>query len=260
LLSRDDVIVTPHLGASTTEAQEGVAVTVAEQMRDYLSSGELRGAVNAPSLGAGELEALQPHINLADSLGRFLAQTVEGNAREVKIEYARDLTKTDAAPVTRALLAGLLGTVSARVNVVNAMHIAEERGIDITIANTQKTGSDTPDIAAQVTGGERPRSVGGSLFGPGGEGRITEINGFRVEAVPHGHMIITRNRDVPGVIGRIGGVLGERGVNISRFHLGRDAQGGEAMAVIETDEAVDQVTLNQLQAFAPVLSARQIEL
>jgi D-3-phosphoglycerate dehydrogenase len=260
LLHRDDVIVTPHLGASTTEAQEGVAVTVAEQMRDYLSSGELRGAVNAPSLGASELEALQPYINLANSLGRFLAQTVEGGVREVKIEYARELTKLDAAPVTRALLAGLLQAVSSRVNVVNALHIAEERGINITIASTQKTGPDTADIAAQVMGEARGRSVAGSLFGPGGEGRITEINGFRIEAVPHGNMIITRNRDVPGVIGRIGGVLGERGVNISRFHLGRDAQGGEAMAVIETDGPVDQATLNQLQAFAPVLSARQIEL
>ncbi len=260
LLSRPEVIVTPHLGASTKEAQEGVAVTVAEQMRDYLSSGELRGAVNAPSVGAHELVTLQPYLTLADSLGRFLAQLIEGGVKEVRIEYARDLTKLEAAPVTRSLLSGLLRTVSARVNVVNALHIAEERGIKITIAFTQNTGSDTPDISAQILGGTRPRSVSGSLFGPGGEGRITEINGFRVEAIPHGFMIITRNRDVPGVIGRIGSVLGDHGVNISRFHLGRDAQGGEAMAVIETDAAVHNVVLNQLQAFAPVLSARQIEL
>jgi D-3-phosphoglycerate dehydrogenase len=260
LLSRDDVIVTPHLGASTTEAQEGVAVTVAEQMRDYLSSGELRGAVNAPSVGASEMAALQPYVNLANSLGRFLAQTNEGGVREVKIEYARELTQLDNTPATRALLAGLLSTVSARANVVNAMHIAQERGIKITVAATQNTGPDTPDIAAQVVGSGPQRSVSGSLFGPANEGRITEINRFRVEVMPHGNLIITRNRDVPGVIGRIGSVLGEGDINISSFHLSREARGGEALSVIATDSPVDNVVLNQLQAFAPILSARQIEL
>lgn len=260
LLSHPQVIVTPHLGASTKEAQEGVAVTVAEQMRDYLASGELRGAVNTPAVGAQELSALQPYLTFANSLGRFLAQMNEGGVKEVRIEYARELTKLESAPVTRTLLAGLLRTVSSRVNVVNAVHIAEDRGITITVSFTRSTSPETPDIAARVLGGARERSVAGSLFGPGNEGRITEINGFRVEAVPHGHMIITRNRDVPGVIGRIGSVLGEHGVNISRFHLGRDAKDGEAMAVIETDTAVSNVVLNQLQAFAPVLTARQIEL
>ncbi len=260
LLSRDDVIVTPHLGASTTEAQEGVAVTVAEQMRDYLASGELRGAVNAPSVGASELTTLQPYLTLANSLGRFLAQTVEGGVHGVKIEYARELTKLEAAPVTRSFLAGLLRAMSERVNVVNAFHIAEERGINVTISFTQNTSPETPDISARAMGAERERSVSGSLFGPGNEGRITEINGFRVEVVPHGHLILTRHRDVPGVIGRIGNVLGEQKVNISRFHLGRETEGGEAVSVIETDTPANAVTINQLQAFDPILSARQIEL
>jgi D-3-phosphoglycerate dehydrogenase len=260
LLSRDDVIVTPHLGASTTEAQEGVAVTVAEQMRDYLASGELRGAVNAPSVGANELTALQPYLNLASSLGRFLAQTVEGGVHGVKIEYARELTKLDAAPVTRSFLAGLLRAVSERVNVVNAFHIAEGRGINVTVSFTQNTSPETPDISARAMGAQRERSVSGSLFGPANEGRITEINSFRVEVFPHGHLILTRHRDVPGVIGRIGNVLGEQKVNISRFHLGRETEGGEAVSVIETDTPANSVTINQLQAFDPILSARQIEL
>src|SRR5437660_6572070 len=132
LLSLAEVIVTPHLGASTTEAQEGVAVTVAEQMRDYLLTGTLRGAVNVPALGAEVLNALQPYITLAESLGRFQAQLIDEAVREVRLEYAGEVVELDAAPVTRAFLAGLLRDVSARVNVVNAFLIAEERGIGVT--------------------------------------------------------------------------------------------------------------------------------
>jgi len=263
LLALDEVIVTPHLGASTTEAQEGVALTVAEQMRDYLLTGALRGAVNVPALGAQELNALQPYIALAESLGRFQAQLVDEAMREVRLEYAGEVAELDAAPVTRAFLAGLLRDVSARVNVVNAFLIAEERGISVT-ASYKRAGSDfDPAICTGVVtiGGEQ--RVAGTLFrsgGSGSDGRITEINGFRIEAIPHGHMLVTCNTDVPGVIGRIGSILGEHNVNISRFHLGRRERGGEAMAVIETDAALRNETLEELRSFDPVISARQIEL
>lgn len=263
LLSLDEVIATPHLGASTTEAQEGVALTVAEQMRDYLLTGALRGAVNVPALGAQELNALQPYITLAESLGRFQAQLVDEAVREVRLEYAGEVVELDAAPVTRAFLAGLLRHVSARVNVVNAFLIAEERGIVVT-ASYKRAGSDfDPAIRTRVvtTGGEQ--TVAGTLFGGGGrigDGRITEINGFRIEAIPHGHMLVTRNHDVPGVIGHIGTILGEHSVNISRFHLGRRERGGEAMAVIETDAPLRDETLDELRSFEQVISARQIEL
>src|SRR6266550_6503753 len=132
LLSLDEVIVTPHLGASTAEAQEGVAFTVAEQMRDYLLTGALRGAVNLPALSAKESAALQPYLALAESLGRFHAQLTNSAVRDVRLEFAGELVGTDAAPVTRAFLAGLLRDVSARVNVVNAFVIAEERRIAVT--------------------------------------------------------------------------------------------------------------------------------
>lgn len=260
LLALDEVIATPHLGASTKEAQEGVAVTVAEQMRDYLLTGALRGAVNVPALGAKELNALQPYVKLADSLGRFQAQMVDEAVREVRLEYAGEVAQLDAAPVTRAFLAGLLRHVSARVNVVNAFLIAEERGISVT-ASYKRAGSDyAPAISTRVITTNNEQTVSGALFGPGGDGRITEINGFRLEAIPHGHMLVTRNRDVPGVIGHIGTVLGEHGVNISRFHLGRRERGGEAMAVIETDAPLNDETLRVLRSFEPVISARQIEL
>ncbi|HKR02334.1 MAG TPA: phosphoglycerate dehydrogenase [Pyrinomonadaceae bacterium] len=263
LLALDEVIATPHLGASTTEAQEGVALTVAEQMRDYLLTGALRGAVNVPALGAQELNALQPYITLAESLGRFQAQLVDEAVREVRLEYAGEVVDLDAAPVTRAFLAGLLRDVSARVNVVNAFLIAEERGITVTASYRRAGSGPAPAIRTRVVTTAGEQTVAGTLFGGlerGGDGRITEINGFRIEAIPHGHMLVTRNHDVPGVIGRIGTILGVHHVNISRFHLGRRERGGEAMAVIETDAALKDETLEELRSFEQVISARQIEL
>jgi D-3-phosphoglycerate dehydrogenase / 2-oxoglutarate reductase len=260
LLALEEVIATPHLGASTKEAQEGVAVTVAEQMRDYLLTGALRGAVNVPALGAKELNALQPYVQLAASLGRFQAQMVDEAVREVRLEYAGEVAQMEAAPVTRAFLAGLLRDVSARVNVVNAFLIAEERGIGVTSSYKRAGGDFAPSISARVITTAGEQTAGGALFGPGGDGRITEVNGFRLEAVPHGHMLVTRNRDVPGVIGHLGTVLGEHGVNISRFHLGRRERGGEAMAVIETDAPLGDETLKAIRSYEPVISARQIEL
>ncbi|HEV2801371.1 MAG TPA: phosphoglycerate dehydrogenase [Pyrinomonadaceae bacterium] len=261
LLKFEGVISTPHLGASTKEAQEGVAVTVAEQMRDYFQTGALRGAVNAPALGAQELHTLSPYLVLAERLGRFQAQLLDEAVREVRIEYAGELAELEAAPVTRAFLAGLLRDMSARVNVVNAFLIAEERGITVTTSYTRGAGYElSPAITTRVLTTNGEQTVSGMLFGAGGDGRITEINGFRIEAIPSGHMVVTRNRDVPGVIGRVGTILGAHGVNVSRFHLGRRERGGEAMAVIETDAPLDDETLDELQAFEHIVSARRIVL
>lgn len=263
LLLLDEVIVTPHLGASTAEAQEGVAFTVAEQMRDYLLSGALRGAVNVPALGAKELAVLRPYIELAEKLGRFQAQLVDTVVREVKLEFSGDIVELNAAPVTRSFLAGLLRDVSARVNAVNAFLIAEERGISVTTSYFRAGSDFAPSIRTRVAGNNSEQSLAGTLFGFGEqarEGRITEIDGFHIEATPQGHMLVMRNRDVPGVIGRVGTILGERGVNISRFHLGRRERGGEAMAVIEVDAQLDDATLKELRSLEPVISARQIEL
>lgn len=259
LLKNDKIITTPHLGASTTEAQEGVALTVAEQMRDFLLSGELRNAVNAPSLAASELEAFQPFIHLAEKLGRFQAQIMnESPISEVKLEFLGELSDKDASPVTRAFLAGLLKDVSARVNVVNAMHIAEERGIKITVSYTQ-TKRTNADIRTIVSASNGEQTASGMVFS-GGEGRITEIGSFSIEAVPAGFMLLTKNQDVPGVIGKIGTLLGEAQVNISRFYLGREAKGGEALAVIEVDSAIDEKVLEDLRNIEAVNVARQVKL
>jgi D-3-phosphoglycerate dehydrogenase len=263
LLALDEVIATPHLGASTTEAQEGVAYTVAEQMRDYLLSGALRGAVNVPSLGTKELALLRPYIELAEKLGRFQAQLVDSAVREVKLELAGEIVELNAAPVTRSFLAGLLRDVSARVNAVNAFLIAEERGISVTTSYLRAGSDFVPAIRTHVVGASGEQSLAGTIFGFGEqtrEGRITEIDGFHIEAIPNGHMLVMRNRDVPGVIGRVGTILGEGGVNISRFHLGRRERGGEAMAVIEVDAPIDKETFEALCSMEQVVFARQIEL
>jgi len=261
LLALDEVVATPHLGASTREAQEGVALTVAEQMRDYFLTGALRGAVNVPAIGAEALGALQPYLVLAERLGRFQAQLIDDPVREVALEYAGEMADTDAAPVTRAFLAGLLRNMSARVNAVNAFLIAGERGIGVTTSHKRGTGGEMrPPVRTRVVTTADEHTVAGALFGPRSEGRITEIDGFVVEAIPTGHMVVTRSSDVPGVIGRVGTMLGERGVNISRFHLGRRERGGEAISVIETDAPLGEAALAELRAFPEVFSARQIEL
>jgi len=262
LLGLEEVVVTPHLGASTREAQEGVAVIVAEQMRDFFQTGAVRGAVNIPAVGALELKALQPYIGLAERLGRFQAQLVGGPVREVEIEYAGEAAEIDGGPVTRSFLAGLLKSMSARVNVVNAFHIAGERGIAVRESHRRgaAAGEMTPPLRVVVHASAGEHAISGALFGPAGEARITEIDGFRIEAVPAGTVLITRSGDVPGVIGRVGTFLGDRGVNISRFHLGRRERGGEAMAVIETDAPLADEDLAQLRALPEMRSALQIEL
>lgn len=263
LLHLDQVIVTPHLGASTREAQEGVAFTVAEQMRDFLLTGALRGAVNVPAISTKEFHLIQPYVTLAESLGRFQAQLVDTAVSEVRIEYAGEIVDIDAASVTRAFLAGLLRDISARVNVVNAFLIAEERGIKVTTTYVRTGGDMAPAIRTEITAGQSRHSLAGTLFGYGEqrrEGRITEIDGFNLEAMPHGHMLVTRSHDVPGVIGGIGTILGQGGVNISRFHLGRRERGGEAMAVIEVDAPLSKDTLQSLRSLEQVISAQPIEL
>lgn len=263
LLQLEQVIVTPHLGASTKEAQEGVAFTVAEQMRDFLLTGAVRGAVNIPAVSMKEFNLLQPYVALAESIGRFQAQLVDKAVSEVRIEYAGEVVDVDAAPVTRAFLAGLLRDVSARVNVVNAFLIADERGIKVTTTYVRSGGEMSPAIRTEISAGDSTLSVAGTLFRYGGqrrEGRITELDGFYLEATPKGHMLVTRNHDVPGVIGGIGTILGQGGVNISRFHLGRRERGGEAMAVIEVDAPLSKETLQSLRSLEQVISADPIEL
>lgn len=251
LVNNEKVIVTPHLGASTKEAQEGVAVTVAEEIRDYLLTGALRGAVNVPIVGGEVLHKLKPYFALAENLGSFLRQLIDSPLKEVRVEYAGDAAEVDHTPLTRALLASLLRNVSSRVNVVNSFLIAEERGIQVTTSTrhtaTAAFADPQPTINATAVTDDGEHTVAGVLFGNADNNRITEIDGFRVEAVPRGHLLVLRNRDVPGVVGRVGTMIGNHGINISRFNLGRRAQGAEALAVIELDAPAGDPLLKELR-------------
>ncbi len=260
LLGHANIITTPHLGASTTEAQEGVALTVAEQMRDFLLTGTLRGAVNAPAMAAAEVEVFRPFIELAEKLGRFQAQILdEARISAVAIEFTGELASRDAAPVTRAFLAGLLRDVSSRVNVVNALAVAEERGVKITTSYTTATRGSNADLKATVVSTNGEQSLAGRVFA-NGEGRIVQIGEFSIEAVPSGVMLVTKNRDVPGVIGKIGTTLGESDVNISSFYLGREEKGGEALAVVRVDSPVDENVLDELRKLDAIILVKQVRL
>ncbi|MDT5293705.1 MAG: D-3-phosphoglycerate dehydrogenase / 2-oxoglutarate reductase, partial [Acidobacteriota bacterium] len=192
LVALEEVVATPHLGASTKEAQEGVAVIVAEQMRDFFLTGAVRGAVNVPAVGAQELKALEPYLVLAERLGRFQAQLVDEPVRAVEIEYAGEAANFDAAPVTRSFLAGLLRNMSARVNVVNALLIADERGIAVTVSHKHgPAGGTRAPLRTRVLTTAGEHTVAGALFGQQSDGRVTEIDGFRIEATPAGNMLLT---------------------------------------------------------------------
>ncbi|MEZ5307484.1 MAG: phosphoglycerate dehydrogenase [Pyrinomonadaceae bacterium] len=258
LLNNPKIVATPHLGASTREAQEGVALTVAEQMRDYLLTGELRNAVNAPSMAAEELEKLKPYIDLAKNLGSFHRQVL-GDERitEVKLEFCGQLAESDCGPVIRAFLKGLLENVSNRINEVNAIHVAEERGIDLTTSLTKSARVSPFDISSIVVSGEVEQTASGSVYGDG-VGRLTKIGNFSVEIVPSGYMLFAKNRDVPGVIGRIGSLLGDHGVNISRFYLGRNEEGGEALSVIALDSPPASSVIDELRGIDTLISVKQV--
>lgn len=265
LLGRSNVITTPHLGASTAEAQEGVALTVAEQMRDLLIDGVLRGAVNAPAIEPAEAEALRPFMELGERLGRFQAQITDNSSiAEIRLEYAGELADKTTAPITRAFLAGLLRDVSARVNAVNASLIAEERGIEVIVQTSNTTKPGSPDIRTVVRTNDGEQVVAGRVFA-GGESRITEIGSFSIEVGPAEgggtqHLLVTKNHDVPGVIGQIGTSLGQAEVNISHFYLGRKERGGEALAVIEVDSLVSDEALAALSSIPAVILVRQVRL
>jgi D-3-phosphoglycerate dehydrogenase len=259
LLGLDQVIVTPHLGASTEEAQAGVALIIAEQMVEYFERGTIRGAVNIPSLSTDQLAVLGPYLALGERLGRFSGQAFGRDLKEVEIEFAGEAADQDVRPVTQAILTGLLAPVIERINFINAAVVAEERGVRV----RQSTERQARDFASLVTvrtrSAEGEHEVAGALFGKK-DARIVRVDAIDIDALPEGHLVLVSNRDVPGVIGRIATSLGDAGINIARFHLGRTQAGGAAMALIATDEQVDEKRVRELVGLPDVLGARSITL
>jgi D-3-phosphoglycerate dehydrogenase len=240
LLDAPNTVLTPHLGASTVEAQVAVAEEIAEQVLDVLDGRPAQFAVNAPLLSAEAEQTIGPYLPLAETLGRFLAQFARGGVGTLTIELAGDLARTESGPVTAAALRGLLETsTTERVNLVNAAILAKARGISVVERKTADAGGFSAAITlrASASGAHRAEAaVGGTLAG--GEMRIVRLNGYRLDMAAEDRMLITRHQDRPGTIGRLGQLLGRADVNISSMHVARTAPRADALMIVSVDEDV----------------------
>ncbi|MEE4205424.1 MAG: phosphoglycerate dehydrogenase [Erythrobacter sp.] len=235
LFSAPNFICTPHLGASTTEAQVNVALQVAEQMADYLVSGGVTNALNMPSLSAEEAPKLRPYMALAQKLGSLVGQLAHGSLTRISIEREGAAAELNGKPITGAVLAGFMRRYSDTVNMVNAPYLAKERGLDVSEIRHEREGAFNTLIRVTVETSSGPRSVAGTLFGTQSP-RLVEIFGIGIEAELEGDMLYVVNDDKPGFIGRIGTMLGGHGINIGTFNLGRRDAGGEAVLLLSLDE------------------------
>ncbi len=257
LFGMDQLVCTPHLGASTSEAQENVALQVAEQMSDYLLTGAITNALNMPSVSAEEAPKLRPYMRLAEQLGSFAGQLTETGLKGVKIEYAGDVAELNVKPLTAVLLQGLLKPLLESVNMVNAPVIAKERDIAVTEVKSGDSAEYHTMVRLTVTTERQERTVAGTLYGA--RPRIVEIKGIPIEAEVGPNMLYVTNEDKPGFIGRLGSVLGEAGVNIATFHLGRAEAGGDAVALIQVDQPVGESLLKKVLDIPAVVQAKALQ-
>ncbi|WHU01874.1 MULTISPECIES: phosphoglycerate dehydrogenase [unclassified Sphingomonas] len=254
LFGTPNFVSTPHLGASTTEAQVNVAIQVAEQMADFLVSGGVTNALNMPSLSAEEAPRLKPYMALAEKLGSLVGQLSHGELKNIAIESEGAAAELNQKPIVGAVLAGLMRVHSDTVNMVNAPFLAKERGLDVREVRHDREGDYHTMVRVTVGTAQGDRSVAGTLFGNSAP-RLVELFGIKVEADLAGNMLYIVNEDAPGFIGRLGTTLGEAGVNIGTFHLGRREAGGEAILLLSVDEKVSEELLAKVRALPGVKTA-----
>ncbi|MDX1738280.1 MAG: phosphoglycerate dehydrogenase, partial [Alphaproteobacteria bacterium] len=255
LFGMDNVVCTPHLGASTTEAQVNVAIQVAEQLSDYLLTGAVTNALNIPSVSAEDAPKLKPYMILAEQLGSFAGQVTESGLKSIRVEFEGHVAGLNTKPLIQAVLAGLLRPFSDSVNMVNAPAIARERSIDVTEVKHDRPCDYQTLIRLVVTTEKFERTVSGTLFG-GQKPRLIEVKGIEIEAELTRHMLYITNEDKPGMIGQLGQTLGNIDANIATFHLGRAEEGGEAIALLQLDSALDDNCLKLIQAIPQVKQAK----
>jgi len=257
LFGLPNFISTPHLGAASEEAQEAVAVEIAQQVIDYLDRGLIRNAINAPSVPVETLRKLQPYLVLGEKLGRLASQVAEGRLAEIRLSYQGEIAALDCAPLTAATVQGVLAPMHDNVNMVNALPLAKARGVRVVESkSTEPTDFASLISVALVT--DRQRSeVAGTLFRHK-DPRLVEIDGFRLEAVLDGLLLIYSNMDVPGVIGRIGTMLGQHGVNIAGMQLGRQERGGRAIAVVNVDNTIPGPVLDEIRRIPNIVYAKSV--
>jgi D-3-phosphoglycerate dehydrogenase len=260
-LNHPKIIVTPHLGASTVEAQENVAVDVSEQLLHILRGEPFKNAVNMPPVPADVRAKLEPYFALGKKLGSFAAQFSEGPVKEISITYAGDLANVDTAPLTRYVVEGVLAHHLGAdvVNVVNAMHFAKTRSLNITVSSTQATKGFTNSISVTIRTSKEERLVAGALLNGFGA-RITQIDKYPVDVETEGHLLLISHHDKPGIIGRVGTLLGNNDINIATMKVGRKVIGGDAIMVLGVDKAVPKEVLGQLVALPELDSAKEIYL
>ncbi|MEM9756002.1 MAG: phosphoglycerate dehydrogenase [Pseudomonadota bacterium] len=247
LFNLPNVVVTPHLGASTTEAQENVAIQVAEQMSDYLLTGAVSNALNMPSVTAEEAAVMGPWLKLAGHLGAFVGQLTEEAIEGITLTYNGVVKDMNVNALNCAAIAGVLKATNPEVNMVSAPVIARERGVEISTVTQDKTGVFDGYIRLQVRTAERERSIAGTVFSDG-RPRFIQIKGINIDAEVGAHMLYTTNKDVPGIIGALGQTMGENGVNIANFTLGRAARDGDAIALLYLDDQPPPPVLDALMA------------
>ncbi len=252
LFGLDNVICTPHLGAATSEAQENVALQVAEQMSDYLLKGAITNAVNFPSISAEEAPRLTPYVKLAEQLGLFAGQLTETSIKGIRLEYSGAVAELNVKPLTAAAIAGVLRPLLAdSVNMVSAATVAKERGMIIEETKRGQDGAYESYIRLTVRTPEYDRAVAGTLFADG-RPRFIQVRDINMEFEVTPHMLFVRNSDKPGFIGRFGAVMGNAGVNIATMNLGRDKPGGEAICIVAVDDAVSDKVLTEVKALDQV--------
>ena len=251
------IVATPHLGASTLEAQENVALQVAEQMSDFLITGAVTNALNMASVSAEDAPKLKPYMKLAELLGSFAGQLTEESIQAISLEFEGSAAQINTKPVMAACLAGLLRPLLDSVNMVNAPAMARQRNIAYSEVRHERDSDYQTLLRLVVVTEGRQRKVEGTLFG-GGRPRIVRIQNIDIEAELGRHMLFARNSDKPGFIGRLGSLLGEAGVNIATFHLGRAAPGGEAVCLIEVDQAIEPALLERIRALPGVIQAKPL--
>ncbi|MGH6995211.1 MAG: phosphoglycerate dehydrogenase, partial [Stellaceae bacterium] len=251
LFGHPNVVATPHLGASTTEAQENVALQVAEQMADYLVSGAVTNALNMPSLSAEEAARLKPYIKLVEQLGSFAGQMNDVGFKSVAIQYEGHAAELNIKPLTAIALAALLAPQLDSVNMVNVPLVCKERGIAVAETRSTEPSDFQTLIRVTVQGTTGTRSVAGTLFG-GSRPRIVDVEGIALEAELGAHMLFVCNHDKPGFIGNLGRTLGEAGINIATLHLGRSAPGQDAICLIQVDQPLDDALLAKVRAIVNV--------
>jgi len=258
LFGAPNVVCTPHLGASTSEAQENVALQVAEQMSDYLLHGAVTNALNMPSISAEEAPRLTPFVKLAEQLGLFAGQLTESGLKGVRLEYAGAVADLNTRALTAAALSGVLQPLLQTVNMVSAPTMARERGMHVEEVRREQQGAYEAYMRLTVITERQERSVAGTVFSDG-KPRVIQIKGINLEAELGHSMLYITNEDKPGFIGRLGTMLGESEVNIATFNLGRHEQGSDAIALLEVDGDIDAALLAKIQTIPGVVQAKSLK-